>query len=210
MSEAMRDMARRLNEMMVSTKEQYEAVVEGATRDGYLSEPAALYEDVRDYVMRGEYDVEVQRSFLQSAELKSIDTILRTMARRRWVLWFAPGDGQFVTCDHPVVLRNSTDKGDGIFSSPGFGMRETVVVFPLTREATLVGAFEANEATLVADQWQLAAINSIILSGAERQVYVYDLNFVYRTAQNNFKWGYEFLNDHLIRRHYRGRLSGRE
>ena len=72
---------------------------------------------------------------------------------------------------------------------------------------TLVGAFEANEATVIADQSQLAAINSIILSGAERQVFAYDLNFVYRTTQSGFKRGYEFLNDDLLRRHYRERFS---
>ena len=204
MSDVIGDMARRVGEMTVSTKERYDSVVEAASRDGHVtSEPTISYEDMRDFVRGGEYDLKVDKGFLQSIELDLIDTILRTMAKREWILWLAPEDGQFVTCDHPVVLRNSTDKGRGILSSPGFAMPETAVVFPLTRTATLVGTFEANSVTRVADLSQCANINSLILSGAERQVYAYDLNFAYQTSQNGLRWGHDLLNDDQLRRHYR-------
>jgi len=63
--------------------------------------------------------------------------------------------------------------------SPGFGMPDTEILFPLTQNAVLLGSFEGDEGTVVASAPFQAAVNSKMIALAFEQVYAPKKAFPY-------------------------------
>jgi len=78
----------------------------------------------------------------------------------------------------------SDPKERGTFPGPGFGMRKTQIVFPISNELAVIGAFELYEEERDAPDWLIAQINGTVAALAERQIYAKNANFVYRLSQN--------------------------
>jgi Protein of unknown function (DUF4238) len=88
----------------------------------------------------------------------------------------AEGSGGFVTTDDPVCLR-WTDGQLHCGLSPGFGLKETEIIFPLSTTLALRGSFEGEENVVEADATMVATINTLIISNAQNQVYAHDHSF---------------------------------
>lgn len=167
--------------LVVAKKERYEASLHRAKQDGDVSPEAELsYEAMRDFVERDRYTIEVSTTRHVEQELKLVDTVLPLLGARKWQLLRAPPNaGGFVTSDHPVVLLWSDAKDRGPFHSPGFGLRGTEVIFPVSSDLAMVGTFEGQDDVVDVAPGIVAFVNGIIIAYSERQVYARGDHFWY-------------------------------
>lgn len=66
-------------------------------------------------------------------------------------LYFVPGDyGEFITTSRPVVIAYIDPERVPLYlrHSPGFGLKNTEVYFPLTKHALLIGRWDGDEKTI--------------------------------------------------------------
>lgn len=152
MRENMRDFQERLMKMtmgvVLAKKERWEAQIQRMRVAGQAPEDQLSYEQVKRFHNEDQYTIEVPRELHIGAEFKVFDPVLRTLIARKWRLYYASeAQGHFVTSDHPVVLtwNHPESVPPMVRDSPGFGMQDTEVVFPLTSECFLLGRFEGME-----------------------------------------------------------------
>ncbi len=183
--------------MTLSSKERYESSFKKAARDGFVdAESDITYEAMREFVERGEYTFSVSTTSHVDQELKLVNTILPLLGARTWMLITAPqGAGGFVTTDHPVVLAWSEKKDRGIFSSPGFALRGTEVIFAVSHDLVMVGSFEGRNGVIEATADVVAQINGIIAGHSERQIYAKDDRFRFAIGTGEIRRGADILRE---------------
>ena len=169
----------------------------GGARSGFVDAgDDVTYEQAHDFVARGKFKVDVPTTQHVALEMQSVDTVLPLLLERKWVLLIAPtNSGGFVTTDHPVVLQWSDTKDRGAFYSPGFALRETEVIFPLSHDLALLGSFEGCEGVVEATNEIVATINGIVIARGHRQVYSRDDKFRYMITAGNLRRGSDVLAD---------------
>jgi len=168
----------------VSSRERFESIA----RRAEAVRPADVrreikpedYDNVKALVSSDEYDVITYQNTHINLELKTFETVLSTLVDRKWILQIAAkAAGDFVTCDHPVVLR-STRELPGIFGHrAGHGMRNTMLLFPLTHRMSLVGLFEGQDGVIPVGAKLVARTNSMIIDNADAQIYAFNDSFQY-------------------------------
>jgi len=152
---------------------------------------------MREFVEADRYRITVPTGRHLEMEMKAFETVLPFFFHRKWVLFRAPlGATGFVTSDHPVCLMWSDPEKRGKFHPPGHGLRRTQVLFPISNELAVMGAFEAYEEERDAPDWLIAQINATVALHADRQIYARGSDFMYRMAHNErIMRGNEFLAD---------------
>jgi hypothetical protein len=188
-----REMRRRFQEqiakammgMIVSTPERYAATLKEAKEAGHTFPDSAVdYQAMRDFVRDGAFTIEVPNEHQLATEIDGIDHILPLLVERRWVLLVAPeGSGGFITSDHPVCLMwSNPDARAKSFHGPGFGLKNTQVIFPISTSLAMVGTFEGNPGVMSPNENFVAAINGTVAHFAERQAFARDLHFRYSVS----------------------------
>lgn len=164
---------------VLSSKETFEHHVKRAKEAGFIDPDAnASYEDAVDFERRQQFRIEVAREEHIRVEFEVQDTVLQLLGRRDWMVFrSAPNIGTFITCDHPVLLR-PTDPSR-FPRHMGYGTRNTAVIFPLAKYVCLVGEFEIDAHMQQVNREFVAAINTEVILGAERQIYACDDQFPY-------------------------------
>ncbi|MDR6632471.1 hypothetical protein J2X72_001255 [Phyllobacterium sp. 1468] len=174
MASSLSGLYKRIMDISLSSKDRWEAVTRRMEREGYATKGNVTYEQLREFVDRGEYDILTTTTGHASMEIRSYTKLIHVFGNRRWTLFkAAPEAGDFITSDHPVCLF---DKRQPTAYSPiGYGTRETVLIFPVTRRLLLWGEFEdGDETTLEMPPDLVWQMNSRIASYATRQVYAAD------------------------------------
>lgn len=172
-------MSRIIMDMALATPERWESQVQRMKAAGAMKgEPRVGYDELKKFHEEGNYNIEVSIALHIAQEFKIQDTILRTMADRRWLLCSAKQDsGGFLTSDHPVCLMHS-DGTPPTFQRPiGHGMRNSTVIFPLGNELLAVGTFEGSGGVRLLSPLQVAHMNGVVCAYAERQIYARDETF---------------------------------
>lgn len=149
-------------------------------RDGHDIPNDVGFDELRDYFDRGEYDIEVDQTYLIQLELKMVEPVLEACSRRNW--WFVSIDksNPFITCDDPVALNFTNDMRG--YHSPGHGLTNTLLYFPLSSEVAVLGSFEKQRPRQFYNPKQVAAANSLSLRSATKQIYAQDKNFKIKVA----------------------------
>lgn len=189
--------ARQMIRQTIATRERYEATLGRARPDGNpTAEDVLSYEAMRDFVESDEYTIEVSTTRHVDNELNLVNTVLPLLAARSWMLFKAqPGTGGFVTSDHPVGLQWSERKERGLFASPGFGLRGTEVIFPVSHDLLMVGEFDGKGGILEVDQERVAYANGFIIWHSDRQVYARDDRFFYLGSKGDLRRGGDLASD---------------
>jgi hypothetical protein len=182
MREHIRKMQEQLMKKMLSISlaskerwEQQEARMIAAGKGAPPGEPRLTYEQVKEFHEQGEYDILLNRGYHIGLELRMHNLVLHALAARKWTLYTSDeAAGCFVTTDRPVMLTYVKPMEVPLLyrNSPGFGMPETEVMFPLTRHMTLVGMFEGGESVVKANTYIVAHANTKMIHGSYRQVYM--------------------------------------
>jgi hypothetical protein len=138
------------------------------------------YKDMKEFVERGEYTIDVPTGAHLKMEMSLFDTVLRCIGARNWLLYRCnPEKIGFITSDHRVILSWS-EPNKGIYP-PGFGIPGTEVIFPVANSMLMCGSFEGEEGTRDLNDAQIGVLNSIVAAYAERQIYARDKDFFYVT-----------------------------
>jgi Protein of unknown function (DUF4238) len=174
------EIAQRVAEVGLVTKEGWESQVKQMKAAGIWDENSNVsYEDMKKFIEGRRYKIEVAKEFNVAMEIDQHDGLLQHLGNRKWQILVAnEGSGGFVTTDVPVCLQWSDGQDHGPFS-PGFGVKGTEVIFPISTTLALRGSFEGEENMVEADIFTVGSINSIIISNAEKQVYAHDFSFNY-------------------------------
>jgi hypothetical protein len=209
--EMFRDFNERVMNMVMdlatSTKERWESQMKGARDAGYLKNTKSLsYEQMRDFVTKRDYRIELNTGFHIASELQGFDAILPTLFNRKWVSLTPPKDSSgFITSDHPVCLMFSDPNMRGQFRGPGHGLTGTEIIFPIGRRLAVVGAFELEEGDIELTDDNVAGVNGALVAYADRQVYANDVDFTYSRQYNEKpRRGAELVNDLQFRRAPKG------
>jgi hypothetical protein len=87
----------------------------------------------------------------------------------------------------------------GGFYPPGHGLRETQLVFPVSNELAMIGAFELFDEEQDADESLVAQVNTTVIAHAERQFYARDGEFPYLSPhRGKIMRGAEIIRDRLL------------
>jgi len=160
--------------LTLATKERWESQMRQMKEAGYEVNDSLSYEDMRKFHEKDEYEINLNREHYIGLEVAGHDTVLHALSVRKWRLCVTTREkGCFVTADRPVALTwNRPDVIPPLMrDSPGFGMADTEVLFPLTQNLALVGAFEGEDKTEEADTFFGAAANMRMVGFAFGYVY---------------------------------------
>lgn len=191
--EAMREFkeqtTRRLMELAVANRQRWESQRQKAAEAGVEGAADLTYEEIREFVERGDYTIAVPTTEHVEQELKSLTTVYNLLHRRSWVVTrTASGFGGFVTSDHPVTLCWDDTEMEGGFYPPGFGLQGTSVFCPLSKGLAIRGQFDGRVGAVELPVDAVAGINTRTIFYAGRQVY----------AEND---RFRFFDQHLVLRY---------
>lgn len=182
MREHIRQMSERMMKKMLGLSlaskerwEEQEAAMIAAGKGPAPGEPQITYEDMKEYYEKDEYEITLNREYHIGLELQLHDSVLRMLAIRKWQMYVIEkeDDGCFVTTDRPVVLTyNDPEKVPLLFrDSPGFGLPDTEVLFPLTKNLSLIGSFEGDDNVVTTRMPLVASANLRMIQWAYAQFY---------------------------------------
>lgn len=171
----------RIMSTILSSEEMFEGTFQRAQESGYISANLnADYEQLKQFHQKGEYDWDIPRERLIEDEFELHDTILQTLGQRGWMLLCIDSkNGTFVSCDHPVSLR---EKSMGTSQGPkrlGFGLSSSAVLFPLTKTRFLIGEYGIADAVQDISVEVGARLNTETIVSADRQVFSSDKNYYF-------------------------------
>jgi hypothetical protein len=144
--------------------------------------PEVELETFRDFIKSDEYSIEFSQNYhmthLLKALLPTAEALVPVLAARHWVFWLAQESANFITNDRPVNLSWTVDVGPFYANSPGFGLTNTAIVFPLSKRLVMYGRFDGPRgAVLPANNQRVALINRVTARSAIRFVYSTDKDF---------------------------------
>ncbi len=194
---------RQIGSVLVADEERYSRTIKRAQATGHLpkGDLPATFEEVRNFVERGEYDVMVHQNTLIDLEVEMVDPVLQTLVRRKWsLLNAAPDAPDFITSDDPVRLVPPMGHGAG-FQPFGHATQGTAILFPLSPRTALLGRFEGKDGCREVGPDYIAGINAQTISGAYRQIYASHEGFEY--LMGNRRMPGSRLKSTLVRRNVR-------
>jgi hypothetical protein len=155
---------------MTATPEQYERLMEQLEEDG-IDTSGITYESMREFVEKGDYTISMGQNFRISALLNMAKPAEPLLGARNWTLVTATPDApDFICSDRPVTISWNDPRMNGLFP-PGFGVKGTTVMFPVTRRLALLGLFEELRPSLYAGPRTVGVINTFTAIYARRFVY---------------------------------------
>jgi hypothetical protein len=158
--------AERVMDLVLEDKGRWESQIK--EMEEKTGKPSTVtYEDAKDFHERGEYTIEVARERHIQTEIDLYKTVLQVLGQRKWTLYLVPGEyGEFITTSRPVVIAYIEPEKVPAYlrHSPGFGLKNTEVYFPLTKHAILIGRWGGEEKTInPANQQFIGVMNNLMI-----------------------------------------------
>jgi hypothetical protein len=98
--------------------------------------------------------------------------VMPIIEARKWTLMISNNAiGNFATSDRPVSLRWEDESRNNSIYGVGLGMKETTLIFPLSRHLAISGSFEYDNGVVPASPELVAQVNLRTFMGAEKQIY---------------------------------------
>ena len=188
---------KKMMSLTLAIKERWDSQTAQMKEKRYSDEPDVSYEQIKAFHDSDEYTVQLKNEAHIEMELTGIEAILPTLFERKWVLILATDEtGPLITTDNPVILTwNNPESIPPLYrKSPGHGMRDTQILFPLSRNITLLGEFDGNEGILEGNKEFIASLNSKMLSFAYKQIYAPKMNFYFYNKANEIIDGTKLLS----------------
>lgn len=153
------------------------------------------FADMREFIDGDRYSVETAQNEHLSSMLKSAAIITDCLLPRHWTIAVAQG-GDFICSDNPVGLSWSKAL-PGPWQSPGFGMTETQVTVPLSREIGIIGTFEKPSLKVGGlNPTGIATFNNQAIMRCERWIYGPEQDFIWRDDQGKTENAASFFSRH--------------
>lgn len=127
------------------------------------------YQRLKEFHQRNQLEIKSTQNALLQNTLRTADAITNCLLSRNWVLGRS-SRYKFISSDNPVVL--SWIEPFYPARPPGFGLRNTQVILPLTHSICLIGIFEDIPVDLIElDEEDVPVINSLIAIRATDYLY---------------------------------------
>lgn len=186
-------------ELSLATKERWDSSIKQMKEKGQKIDGSIDYEKMKEFFEKKEYRIEVPRERHIIMEQTGIATILPLLAARDWFLLKSTKEsGPFVTSDHPVVLDwKEPEKIPPFYrNSPGYGLKETRLYFPISQKIALVGEFEGRSGVGETPKNLVSVLNSILIAHSYKQIYSPKIGFYFWSQSGEIIEGNKIL-DHL-------------
>ena len=182
MNQSQEQVLRLISQITLADMSRFERLIEQMRAEGINIPEGVTYEQMKDFIDRGEYDIHIPRESNIQLELGVIDTVINLLHKRKWSLYTPENpDLHFVSCDHPVVLSWRDEEMSGPI---GFGLTNTEVTFPVSKMYMLIGIFEDDlDSFYEVSDMLVAFANSQRRSNAQRHVYSSTNSYLYATRR---------------------------
>lgn len=188
------EVAHRIMDLTLATPERYANEVRRARAAGFVDTADVPYEQMREFVEQERFRIEVPTTRHVQLELELLETVVPLLHERSWCLLQAGvQSGGFVTSDQPVTLCWSDPALEGGIYGPGFAMRDTTVLCPLSRQLALWGTFDGRSGVLELPDNAVAAINTRTIGHAGSQIYAQSDRFFFAGADGAAQRGNTLL-----------------
>jgi hypothetical protein len=136
-------------------------------------DPATAYEQLKSIVDNKELTLSVGTNWQLKMEILTMDRELQHLAARKWTIGIVEdkSDATFITSDHPVTLVPSNGKPPPSDTPLVFDMKETMLVFPVTKKIVALGTFEGMDSVVKLGTAQVAFLNGLVTMACDRQIY---------------------------------------
>jgi hypothetical protein len=176
-------------EVSLATKECWESQMAGMKASGYTVNDDLTYEDMKKFHDDDRYNISFNREHHISLEMSSFDTILPLLFKRKWTLYRTTEErGLFVTTDAPVLLTFLEPEKIPSIYSPGFGLKKTEIMFPLTKTDLLIGEFENGYGTRDAAVELVALANTKMMYHATERAFMAKRTIRYMALSSEQTW----------------------
>ncbi|MBY3258831.1 DUF4238 domain-containing protein [Rhizobium laguerreae] len=199
-------MANGMMRAVLQDKERFRDSIKQARDNGAPIRDDISYEDMKSFIDRGEFNIAIDQTYLINLELDAVPTCVEQLARRVWSFASAPAGSTFATCDDPVILAWADGENRGPYS-PGFGLPNTVVLFPIAPELALVGLFAKQPANREFRRDQVTELNTSVAKNTAKQIYARDGEFELHTRSEPYTRGKD-LPSALGRQRARAKADG--
>ena len=183
--------AEQMMDISLATKERWESQIQQVKDSGKEINDNVTYEEVKKFHESKEYKITVAREHHIRMEFVGVEAIFPLLDAREWLLIKTTDEtGPLITTDNPVnLVWKEPDKIPPFYRNrPGYGMKDTQVYFPVSKNLGLIGEFDIEGGVLDGNKDLIAALNSNLLIFCYKQVYSPNTQF-------NFRWkGGEILN----------------
>jgi hypothetical protein len=156
-----------------NTPEKFEATVAAARASGDLSSDLEVdYERHRNFLDGRRFKMTFDPGFHVVGEFKTVDSVLRHLVDRQWLLLEAPQESAgFVTTDRPVTLCFSDGSPPSDERPMGFAVKDTMVLFPLSPRFLAVGTFSGQDGVARVSRDLVARVNFTMVRQCERRIF---------------------------------------
>ncbi|XQK71005.1 DUF4238 domain-containing protein [Escherichia coli] len=136
------------------------------------------YEKIKNFVDGDNFEINVIREFMIDMEMKCVPVITKLLHQRNWSLMtISDGQGSFITSDNPVCLMwTNPELARGPYS-PGFGVKDTLVLFPVSKNLLLAGEFDGHEGVFSCNEEQAAVFNTSVIRHTAERIFSSNDNF---------------------------------
>lgn len=166
--------------MSLRSKEYWEEqeAARKAKNPDYKSD--VTYEELKEFYDGKQYKIKLSTERHIEMEMVQVNSILPCLYGRNWIL-IKSGEqsGPFITSDNPVSLTwNEPEQIPLLYrNSPGFGLKNTMVYFPISKDLALVGEFDKEDKTINGVKKLVSILNTKTLQNIYKQVYTPNLSF---------------------------------
>ena len=167
--------------------DNWEQMKEALTDPGCPIEDEESFEYLRDLFFRDECRIKFPREAVISLEFSLIGQQFERLSMRNWsIVRPSSFSDRFITSDSPVVLKwLRPDEIPPLFRrSPGYGMRETFVFFPLNSRLAILGKYDSAPEAIECSSEETAEFNSLMIENALDQVYFPKSGFQFKGRGN--------------------------
>jgi len=84
--------------------------------------------------------------------------------------------------------------GESPFFSPGFGLQDTMVYFPVSKKLALIGEFDGANGVRPANKYPVAILNSKVIANSYQRVLASRSNFNYIAKGGSMQLGNTLLH----------------
>ncbi|HHJ15895.1 MAG TPA: DUF4238 domain-containing protein [Gammaproteobacteria bacterium] len=175
--------AERTMDLTLATKERWESQIGQMQESGAEVNEDVTYEDIKQFHESKAYTINVARERHIHMEFAAMDAIMPLLVSRNWLIVRSTEDsGPFITTDNPVnITWKEPDKIPPFYrNSPGYGMKDTQVCFPVTKNIALIGEFEGPDGLIEGTSELIEALNAKMLIFTHKQIYAPKLTFGFR------------------------------
>jgi len=179
-SRAIGDVAKAMLSLAIETPERWQSAIKNAKIDD-IDNNSVDYEKMKSFFESNKYSIEASKYFHIMTFFDSIDTILPYLINRKWRLLLTDEDtGQFICSDNPIALVWTVKVPPFYQNSPGFGMNNTELTMPLSKNVALIAKFEEIDKNVMkADRNTVAIINSRTAMYSKRFIYSSKKDFIW-------------------------------